>query len=69
VTGDQEPLDHRTLAVAPFTRTWELLDQDCRSDKASEMLTAAFASRHHRRRVGEPAGGSDLGPHLDELRW
>jgi hypothetical protein len=55
VTADQEPFDHRTLAVALFTRTWELLDQDSRSEEESaEMLTAAFASRHHWRQVGEP---------------
>lgn len=50
-----EPLDHRKLAVSLFNRTWELLDQDNRShQERAEMLTAAFASRHHWLAVGEP---------------
>jgi putative alpha-1,2-mannosidase len=51
----EEPLDHRSLAVSLFNRTWELLDQETRSHQdRAEMLTAAFASRHHWREVGEP---------------
>ncbi len=50
-----EPLDHRQLAVSLFNRTWELLDRDSRShEERAEMLTAAFASRHHWREIGEP---------------
>lgn len=50
-----EPLDHRQLAVSLFNRTWELLDQNAWSHaEQAEMLTAAFASRHHWREVGEP---------------
>ncbi len=50
-----EPLDHRQLAVSLFSRTWELLDQETRSDRdKDEMLTAAFTSRYHWLQVGEP---------------
>ena len=49
-----EPLDHRQLAVSLFNRTWELLDQETRShEERAEMLTAAFASRHHWREIGD----------------
>ena len=52
---NEEPVDHRQLAVSLFNRTWELLDQETRTDQErDEMLTAAFASRHHWREVGEP---------------
>ena len=51
----QEPQSHRQLAVALFNRTWELLDQETRTDEQkTEMLTAAFASRYHWRQIGEP---------------
>lgn len=53
--ASEEPLSHRSLASALFNRTWELLDKETRShDEKAEMLTAAFASRHHWREVGEP---------------
>jgi hypothetical protein len=53
--ANAEPLNHRQLAVSLFNRTWELLDQETRSEQErAEMLTAAFASRHHWREVGEP---------------
>lgn len=45
---------HSQLAVSLFNRTWELLDQKSRSDaENAEMLTAAFASLHHWRQVGD----------------
>ncbi|MDJ0952924.1 MAG: hypothetical protein QNJ81_04535 [Acidimicrobiia bacterium] len=51
----EEPLEHRSLAVSLFNRTWELLDQETRThEDNAEMLTAAFASRHHWREIGEP---------------
>lgn len=51
---DQEPVDHRKLAVSLFNRTWELLDQDARSyEEDAEILTAAFTSRFHWLQVGE----------------
>lgn len=54
--ANEEPLSHRQLAVSLFNRTWELLDKDVRTDRErAEMLTAAFASRHHWREVGEPS--------------
>ena len=53
----QPPLEneaHRQTAVALFNRTWELLDKEARSsEEDAEMLTAAFASRHHWRQVGD----------------
>jgi hypothetical protein len=50
-----EPLDHRALAVSLFNRTWELLDQEDRAaEDDAEMMTAAFASRYHWLRVGDP---------------
>ncbi len=50
----EEPLNHRQLAVSLFNRTWELLDQPTRShEERAEMLTVAFASRHHWREAGE----------------
>lgn len=52
---DPEPLDHRSLAVVLFNRTWELLDQESRSQQDNaDMLTAAFTSRYHWLQVGEP---------------
>ena len=54
MSADPEPIDHRSLAVALFNRTWVLLDQDSRSpDDDVEMLTAAFTSRYHWLQVGE----------------
>ncbi len=53
--ANDEPLDHRQLAVSLFNRTWELLDQEARShEERAEILTAAFASRYHWREIGEP---------------
>jgi len=51
----EESLTHRSLASALFNRTWELLDKETRShEEKAEMLTAAFASRYHWRKAGEP---------------
>lgn len=51
----QELQTHRQHAVALFNRTWELLDQENLTDEQqAEMLTVAFASRHHWRQIGEP---------------
>ncbi len=50
----QEPGSHKELAVALFSRTWELLDKEPRtSEDDVEMLTAAFASRYHWRQIGD----------------
>jgi hypothetical protein len=49
-----DPGTHRQLAVDLFNRTWELLDKKARSDNENdEMLTAAFASLHHWRQIGD----------------
>ncbi len=51
----EEPLNHRQLAVSLFNRTWELIDQETMThEERAEMLTSAFASRHHWRQIGEP---------------
>ena len=48
-----EPVDHRAVAVATYNRCWDLLEADQRSaDDDAELLTNAFASRHHWRIVG-----------------
>ncbi len=52
--ANEEPLDHRKVAVSLFNRTWELLDLETRShEEKAEMLTAAFTSRYHWLQVGE----------------
>ncbi len=47
--------DHRVEAIETFNRAWQLLDAGVRtSDEDAELLTVAFASRHH----WQEAGGS-----------
>jgi len=49
----ENPVDHRSVAVATYNRCWDLLDQPERSaDDDVELLTAAFTSRYHWRIVG-----------------
>lgn len=51
---DVEASWHRTFAPQAFNRTWELLDLDERTtEQDEEMLTAAFAQRHHWYLVGD----------------
>ena len=46
---------HRHFGVELFNTTWDLLDTaDRTTDEDAEMLSAALASRHHWRQVGEP---------------
>ncbi len=48
-----EPADHRSIAVATYNRCWDLLETTDRSaDQNAELLTCAFASRHHWLAVG-----------------
>ena len=43
-----DKLDHRQLAVDLFNHTWELLDQNERTQaEVDEMIHAAHASRYH----------------------
>ena len=45
-------LTHRTLAVALFNRSWELLEADRTDAEDLDLLEVAFASRHHWRAEG-----------------
>lgn len=46
--SDDDSAWHRRFAADLFNRTWDLMDMPSRSPaQDSEMLTAAFASRHH----------------------
>lgn len=50
-----ESLDERTTAVRLYNRSWELLETEPRtSDEDAELLTCAFASRHHWLIAGGP---------------
>jgi hypothetical protein len=48
-----EAVDHRAVAVETYNRCWDLLEKEQRStDDDVDLLTCAFASRHHWRIVG-----------------
>jgi len=47
-----DTLTHRSLAVAGFNRSWELLESDRDADQDLELLEVAMASRHHWRAEG-----------------
>jgi hypothetical protein len=48
-----EALDHRAVAVETYNRCWDLLEKEQRSTEDDvDLLTCAFASRHHWRIVG-----------------
>ena len=48
-----EDSEHRALAAATYNRCWELLDAPTRTSETDrDLLTAAFASRHHWSMVG-----------------
>ncbi len=47
--------DERALAAQPYNRCWELLETEPRSSEDDvELLTSAFASRHHWLQTGGP---------------
>lgn len=49
---DVDPATRRSLAVALFNRTWELLESDRDQAGDREMLTSAMASRLHWQGIG-----------------
>jgi hypothetical protein len=50
-----ESLDERATAARLYNRCWELLETEPRtSDEDAELLTCAFASRHHWLIAGGP---------------
>jgi hypothetical protein len=54
-SNDDIAVWHRTLAPRAFNHTWELLDIDeLTREQEEEMLTSAFAQRHHWYQVGTP---------------
>ncbi len=51
--GAVDTAGHRTEAIETFTRAWELLEAGTRTpDEDAELLTTAFASRHHWQAAG-----------------
>jgi DNA-binding transcriptional MerR regulator len=52
-------IDHRTLGVDLFNRTWTLMEKDDRTlDEQDEMIHCAHASAYHWFQVGTPANRS-----------
>jgi len=43
---------HRALAIECHHHCWELVEPDRSADDVVELVTVAFASRHHWRTVG-----------------
>lgn len=52
---DEPELDHRSMAVATFNATWDLMDKDLRTAEENDMMVhSAHASRYHWGQVGGP---------------
>lgn len=49
-----ESIDHRSVAIATYNRSQELLYAQRTSEEDIELLTCAFASRYHWQQIGGP---------------